>query len=150
MVPSAVAGGGRRAADLQGHAPHVARKARGLEAALVDKSGRTIAALDLIDTRSFVVAVAGPAALLTSKLHKLHERLTQAAPYRLDAKDALDILRLLRSTPTEQLARTFLRLQQAEVSRRRDDRGSDQTRGTLRERPRTWTPNGRHRSWSSC
>ena len=64
MVPSAVAGGGRRAADLQGHAPHVARKARGLEAALVDKSGRTIAALDLIDTRSFVVAVAGPAALL--------------------------------------------------------------------------------------
>src|SRR5437773_540339 len=38
MVPEAVGGPGSRAARLSGHAKHVARKARGLEAALIDKS----------------------------------------------------------------------------------------------------------------
>ena len=38
MVPDAVGGPGRRAARLPGHAKEVARKARGLEAALIDKS----------------------------------------------------------------------------------------------------------------
>ena len=44
MVPEAVGGGGRRAARLPGHAKDVARKARGLEAALIDKAATTIAA----------------------------------------------------------------------------------------------------------
>ncbi len=70
MVPAAVGGAGSRAARLAGHARHVARKARGLEAALIDKSLTTIRALDLSDKRSFPVAAAGPAALLVSKLHK--------------------------------------------------------------------------------
>jgi hypothetical protein len=51
------------------------------------------------------VAVAGPAALLVAKLHKLADR--RDAPDRLDDKDALDALRLLRATDTADLARVF-------------------------------------------
>ena len=64
MVPEAVGGPGRRAARLTGHAKEVARKARGLEAALVDNHIVTITALQTSDRRTFNVAVAGPAALL--------------------------------------------------------------------------------------
>ena len=100
MVPEAVGGAGTRAARLTGHAKHVARKARGLEAALVDKKTQNINALDPADGRSFAVAVAGPAALMISKLHKLQERLAEREQRRVDAKDALDILRLLRAVST--------------------------------------------------
>src|SRR5262249_26125615 len=92
MVPEAVGGSGRRAARLPGHAKEVARKARGLEAALVDKAMTTIGALDRGDTRSFDVAVAGPTALLIAKLHKIAERVAERERRRLDDKDALDIL----------------------------------------------------------
>jgi Nucleotidyltransferase len=124
MVPEAVGGPGSRAARLVGHAKHVARKARGLEAALVDKSARSIGALDALDVRSFSVAVAGPAALIVSKLHKIEERLAERGQRRLDAKDALDVLRLLRAVPTDELARTFKKLLVTNVS-------SDVTREAL-------------------
>jgi len=110
MVPEAVGGPGSRAARLHGHGKHVARKARGLEAALVDKGAMSITALDALDVRSFSVAVAGPAALIVSKLHKIQERLAEREQRRLDAKDALDVLRLLRAVPTEDLASTFKKL----------------------------------------
>lgn len=103
MVPEAVGGGGRRAARLPGHAKEVARKARGLEAALVDKAATRVAALDPADRRSFTVAVAGPAALLIAKLHKIAERVGEREQRRLDDKDALDILRLLQAIRTETL-----------------------------------------------
>src|ERR1043165_2559871 len=77
MVPEAVGGAGSRAARLSGHAKHVARKARGLEAALIDKCPMTIRALDAADQRSFSVAIAGPTALIVSKLHKIQERLAE-------------------------------------------------------------------------
>ena len=117
MVPEAVGGGGRRAARLPGHANDVARKARGLEAALVDKATATISALDPADRRSFVVAVAGPAALLIAKLHKISERVSEREQRRLEDKDALDILRLLRATETDFLAATILQLLRADVAR---------------------------------
>ena len=97
MVPEAVGGAGSRAARLAGHAKEVARKARGLEAALVDKRTTVIAALDDADTRSFSVAAAGPAALIVSKMHKIRERLAERAQRRLADKDALDVLRLLQA-----------------------------------------------------
>lgn len=53
MVPEAVGGSGRRAARLPGHAKEVARKARGLEATLLDKTTKVIGALDPRDNRSF-------------------------------------------------------------------------------------------------
>jgi hypothetical protein len=116
MVPEAVGGGGTRAARLAGHAKHVARKARGLEAALIDRSVQTITSLDTGDARSFSVAVAGPAALMISKLHKLQERLAERDQRRVDAKDALDVLRLLRAVPTYDLAKTCDRLGRTQVS----------------------------------
>ncbi len=102
MVPEAVGGGGRRGARLGPHGNGVARKARGLEAALVDRQTMTIAALEAGDDRRFDVAVAGPAALLVAKLHKLADR--QQTPRRQDDKDALDVYRLLQAVSTEQLA----------------------------------------------
>ena len=110
MVPEAVGGPGRRAARLPGHAKEIARKARGLEAALVNKSPMTIHALDAADKRAFAVAVAGPAALLVSKLHKIHERIAERNQSRLDDKDALDILRLLQAVSTGDLVRVFRQL----------------------------------------
>jgi hypothetical protein len=117
MVPEAIGGPGRRAARLPGHAKHAARKARGLEAALIDKSIMTLDALDAVDKRSFAVAVAGAAALIVSKLHKIHERLAEGKPQRRDDKDALDVLRLLRAAPSRALANTFGTLLHADVSR---------------------------------
>lgn len=102
MVPAAVAGAGRRAAELRGHGKMAARKARGLEASLVDREEMTISALDKADSRSVRVAVAGPAALLVAKLHKISER--RNSPTRLDAKDAYDVYRLLRAISTADLA----------------------------------------------
>jgi nucleotidyltransferase-like protein len=116
MVPEAVGGGGSRAARLAGHAKNVARKARGLEAALIDKQTIVIAALDASDTRSFSVAAAGPSALIVSKMHKIRERLAERERRRLDDKDALDTLRLLQASPTDGLADTFVQLLHADVS----------------------------------
>lgn len=117
MVPDAVAGPGRRAARLAGHAKEIARKTRGLEAALVNKNVMTLAALDTSDARTFTVAVAGPAALLVSKLHKIGERLAEREHRRLDDKDALDVLRLLQATPTADLVRSFRLLLEHAVAR---------------------------------
>jgi hypothetical protein len=107
MVPEAVGGTGRRAARLIGHQEQVARKARGLEAALIDNGLAEITAFDPADTRSFSTAVAGPAALIVSKAHKIDERLRERRLTRLDDKDALDVLRLLKAIPTSTLARSF-------------------------------------------
>lgn len=116
MVPEAIGGGGRRAARLPGHAKDVARKARGLEASLVDKSTKTLRALDAGDTRTSDVAVAGPMALLVSKVHKIAERISERDQRRLDDKDALDVLRLLQATETTTLAATVHTLLQTDVA----------------------------------
>lgn len=108
LVPEAVGGPGRRGARLGVHGNTVARKVKGLEAALVDKSAKDIAALDPTDGRSFRVAVAGPAALLIAKLHKIADR--QDEQSRLKDKDALDALRLLRATETAAVAGIWSRL----------------------------------------
>jgi len=116
MVPEAVGGAGRRAARLAGHAKDVARKARGLEAALVDKATATISSLDPDDRRVFSVAIAGPAALLIAKLHKIAERLSEREQRRLDDKDALDILRLLQAVETDRFAAAVGMLLRSEIA----------------------------------
>jgi hypothetical protein len=101
MVPAAMAGRpGRRGADLGVHGTNAARQAKGLEAALVDFEVRLVQSLDPVDARSFRVAVAGPAALMVAKLHKIAERV---GTKRVIDKDALDVLRLLRGTETRSL-----------------------------------------------
>ncbi len=117
MVPDAVGGPGRRAARLPGHAKEVARKTRGLEAALIDKHVVTMGALDPADVRAFEVAIAGPTALLIAKAHKVAERVAEREHRRLEDKDALDMLRLLQATETAVLAGVVRTLLQADVAR---------------------------------
>jgi len=108
LVPEAVGGPGRRGARLGVHGNTAARKVKGLEAALVDKAAKDIAALDPADGRSFSVAVAGPTALLIAKLHKIGDRRSDEG--RLKDKDALDVLRLLRATETAAVAAVWSKL----------------------------------------
>lgn len=102
MVPQALAGPGNRGARLGPHGKRVARRAKGLEGALIDRDERTIRAFDSKDTRQVRMWVAGPAALLVAKIHKIAERVD--ASDRVRDKDALDVLRLLRAVDTGLLA----------------------------------------------
>lgn len=109
MVPEALAGGpGRRGARIPPHSRHATRRTPGLEAAVVDHAPLTITALDPADPRRSVIAVAGPAALLVSKLHKLGER--RHDPGRLIDKDAHDIYRLLIATESTELGGRLVEL----------------------------------------
>lgn len=102
-------------ARIPGHGNRVARRAKGIEGALVDAEILSIGALDPADERSFQVAVAGPAALFVAKIHKIAERVKD--PDRLVEKDALDVLRILRAVPTEQLAERLRGLLDSDVAR---------------------------------
>jgi hypothetical protein len=103
MVPEALAGsGGRRGARIPPHSRHATRRTPGLEAAVVDHGPMTITSLAAGDDRQATIKVAGPAALLVAKLHKLGER--RDDPGRLVDKDAHDIYRLLVATGTATLA----------------------------------------------
>ncbi len=92
----------RRSAPLPGHARNALRKARGIEAAIVDFDISKISALDAADGRSIDVKVAGSAALLIAKAHKIGERSADRnRPHRLKDKDALDVYRLMVTQSAE-------------------------------------------------
>ena len=114
MVPEALAGAGSRSADLGPHGNRVARRAKGLEGALVDRERTELAPLDPADDRSVSMYVAGPGALLVAKTHKIAERAETTS--RIEDKDALDVLRLLRATDTADLARRITLLARHELS----------------------------------
>ena len=59
------------------------------------------------DTRTLDVRVAGPAALLVAKVHKIDDRKDSD---RQSDKDALDVLRLLRGTETDDLVARYAKL----------------------------------------
>ena len=103
IVPEgAASSSGRRGARLGPHGKRAARQIPGLEAVLVDHSPMVIASLNPADTRSLEVEVAGVAALLVAKAHKLHDRLDQGKTHRVDDKDASDIVRIMQTTvPTQ-------------------------------------------------
>jgi hypothetical protein len=104
MMPESMSDpGGKRGARAAPHAPNAIRRATGLEAAIVDHSWQTISALEAADQRVFAMRVAGPAALLISKMHKLGER-RDTDIERLVDKDAHDVYRLLSAVPTDSLA----------------------------------------------
>jgi hypothetical protein len=103
LVPDSLGGPGRhRGARLTGHGRRAVRRVAGMEAALVDNAVTSIGALEPSDRRRVEVRVAGPGALLVTKLHKLGDRLAQ--PSRLNDKDAHDVYRLLVAAPTADLA----------------------------------------------
>lgn len=102
MVPDMlVERGGRRSARLEGQSRRLARRTPGLEAALIDQDRLAISALDSRDRRTFMLPVAGPVALLLAKAVKMEDR---ANSPRQQPKDALDVLRLLQTTPADELA----------------------------------------------
>jgi len=102
LVPEAIGGAGRRGARLGVHGKRAAHKVRGLEGALIDRTLMNVGSLDSADDRRFEVAVAGPAALVVAKLHKLAER--QDQPRRQDEKDAFDVYRLLSYVEAAEMA----------------------------------------------
>ena len=104
IVPSEVAPkAGRRGARLPGdHGKTAARKTRGVEGALLDYDHLEVTALEPDDDRRIVVKVAGPAALLVAKAHKLGERLDHSQ--LLQSKDTGDVYMLLYATDVERMA----------------------------------------------
>lgn len=118
MVPESLAGQGSkttRGARIPPHSKNSMRRARGLEAVVVDNALTLIEALDPADSRQLEVRVAGPAALLVAKLHKVHERVGN--PNRLNDKDAHDIYRILQAIETKELSNSMKRLLEDEVSK---------------------------------
>lgn len=102
---------GTRGARLEGHGRKAGRITPGMEGAVIDFERRIIPSLEPDhDPRRIEAKVAGPAALLVSKLHKLRERQEEPAQSRLKPKDALDVFRILRGVQTATLARSLERL----------------------------------------
>lgn len=96
LVPASLVAG-RRAAHLDPHDRLAARTAEGLELALHDNDLFPVPGLGG-DRRRIEVRVAGTAALLVAKAHKLTDRLAADRAHRLKAKDAADCYRLMTVT----------------------------------------------------
>jgi hypothetical protein len=75
---------------------------------VVDHGPVEITAIDPADERSIVINVAGEAAMLVAKLHKLGDRLEK--PERLDAKDTGDVYRLFDVIAPDDMATRLERL----------------------------------------
>jgi hypothetical protein len=117
IVPEgAASGSGRRGARLGPHGKRAARQIPGLEAVLVDHSPMVVAPLDPADRRSIEVEVAGVAALLVAKAHKLHDRVNQGKPHRLDDKDASDVVRIMQTTLPAQVGEILAQLSGDEIA----------------------------------
>ncbi|MCC6653419.1 MAG: hypothetical protein IT348_19865 [Candidatus Eisenbacteria bacterium] len=117
MVPDALSQpGGRRGARIPPHAAFATRRVHGLEGCVVDRSIETIGAMDPADPRAYPIRVAGPAALLVAKLYKLGERTATTAD-RVQAKDALDVYRLLRAVQLPVLVQGFEQMFAEPISR---------------------------------
>jgi hypothetical protein len=103
MVPEGLAPpGGSRGARIEPHDKMAARKALGLEGVVIDVDVMEISGLEAAETRSFSVRVAGLAALVVAKLHKLHERLEMGKDDRIADKDAADVYRIMQLVPIEE------------------------------------------------
>lgn len=133
MIPEQLAGGsGRRSVRIPPHDKNSARRAAGLEASVVDHSPMTVDSLDG-DGRSVVIDVAGPAALLVAKMHKLGERVS--TPARLNDKDAHDSYRILVATSTADLAATMHLLLDDELAGQTTRQALDYLRGLFADGP---------------
>jgi hypothetical protein len=100
MVPEGFAPpGGRRGVRIPPHDKMAARKAVGLEGAVLDNDLEDVGALNASDGRRYSVRIAGPAALMVAKVHKLRDRLSESNADRIADKDAADVYRLMLATP---------------------------------------------------
>jgi len=102
LVPEALAPGrGKRDARLPDHGKSVTRWTPGLEATVVDNTEMAISSLEpALDTRQAMIKVAGPAALLVAKSHKIADRLDdgdRGREHRVKPKDCADVIRIMRA-----------------------------------------------------
>lgn len=102
LVPEQLAvGRGRRSANLPEHGKNAARWTPGLEATIFDHTEMLIVSLEAdVDPRETTIRVAGAAALLIAKAHKIADRLADAdrgREHRVKPKDCADVIRLMRS-----------------------------------------------------
>lgn len=125
MVPDSVAPGtGSRSVDLVGHDRLATRRVRGLEAALVDHGQVEIRSLEDRDHRSMTVQVAGPAALLIAKVHKIYERVDDGRHQKRSVdKDAADVYRLFQAISIPKMVEGFQAALANEVSRSVSEEG---------------------------
>ena len=79
------------------HGNRAARQVRGLEGALVSHRPMITQALTPGHPRASKINVAGPAALLVAKMHKLMDRVDADDNRRINSKDAFDVFRLLQA-----------------------------------------------------
>lgn len=111
LVPEIFAGRGRRSASITGQR-NAATRASGIELALFDRSEMILDTLP-IDPNPLraSVHVAGHAALLTAKAHKLMDRLAdfERRPHRLRPKDSVDVGLLMLSSQPDEVADTLSR-----------------------------------------
>jgi hypothetical protein len=112
LVPDALSAGGRRSVRIPPHDKMAARRVPGLEAAVVDRDPMEVGSLEPeTDERVVVANIAGPAALLTAKAYKIHDRVGEVGQRRLTDKDAGDVVRLMMSTAgPDEVAERFRRL----------------------------------------
>ena len=114
-MPERLAGSGRRGVRLGAHGNKAARRAHGVEACLVDSDEMVVSALDPADGRSCCLSVAGPAALVVAKVHKIVDRSDEQRA-RVRDKDALDVFRLLRAVGTNDFHARFAKLGRSELA----------------------------------
>lgn len=120
LVPAGLEPSGKRGARIPPHDNRAALRVPRLEAAAVDHSPMDVEALDPNDHRSEQVNVAGAAALLVAKAHKLGDRITarqHGSKDRVQAKDAHDVYRLLKATPAGIVPAGLTRLLTDDISR---------------------------------
>lgn len=104
MVPEPLAGPGRRGADLGAHGRRAARRAKGLEGALVDRQPQLIASLDVDDNRTVTMNVTSARSAAARErgdssgmrcLRSPDQR--QLVVHRRQRRDRTDVPRRLRS-----------------------------------------------------
>lgn len=112
IVPEAMSGGGRRAPRaVQGHGPKAVSMAAGLELAAVDHDLMPIESFDDYSVRDTLVA--GYAALICAKAHKIGERVLdrdRTGRDRVRAKDGGDVWRLMAASNPGEVTRTLTNL----------------------------------------
>ena len=114
MVPEMLTTRSGRGAGVSPHATNSARNTAGIEGCLVDNSKMDVGSFEQGDSRLFEISVAGPAALLIAKAHKIGERI--GVHRRVDNKDAHDVYKILRAVDTETLNRNLQLLLETPVS----------------------------------
>lgn len=107
MVADGFSGtGSRRSGIIPPHARDATRRTRGLEGAAVDCDVLADPSFEPgVDRRVIEVKVAGAAALIIAKSHKIGERSRTDDGRRLVAKDAGDVFRLMYESDLRDVAR---------------------------------------------